>query len=47
MLSAKDILPAAAPFGSLPEGSVTTMMLHVAATLLIVIKNIIKKTIEM
>ena len=46
MLSANDILPAAAPFGSLPEGSVMTIMLQVAATLLIVIKNIIKKTID-
>ncbi len=46
MLSAKDILPAAAPLGSVPVGSVIMIMLHVAATLLIVIKNIIMKTID-
>ena len=46
MLSAKDILPAAAPFGSFPVGSVITIMLHVAATELMDNKNITNKTIE-
>ena len=47
ILSAKDILPAAAPLGSEPEGSVITIMLQVAATLLIVIKRTISEKIKM
>ena len=46
MFCAKDILPAAAPLGSSPVGSVITMMLQVAATLLIVINNMTKNTRE-
>ena len=46
MLFAKDILPAAAPFGSSPLGSVITITLQVAETVAITEKSIKTKNIK-
>ena len=46
MLFAKDILPAAAPFGSSPVGSVITITLQVAEAAAITEKSIKTKNIK-
>ena len=46
MLFAKDILPAAAPFGSSPVGSVITITLQVAEAVAITVKSIKTKNIK-
>jgi hypothetical protein len=46
MLFAKDILPAAAPFGSSPLGSVMTSTLQVAEAVAITEKSIKTKNIK-